>query len=369
MINLLVIAGEHSGDNHAAYFVRQLKERYPEIFICAVGGPALKKAGAELIFDLTQWSVVGLAETLKHYQKFRTLMDWIVEWVRIYKPKTICLVDFPGFNLRLAKRLYLEGLSFKGGGETCICQYISPQIWAWKAKRRFDMENYIDHLGTIFMFEKGYFKDTTLDVQFVGHPLLHTHNPFHYDAQGPILLLPGSRKSAVQKIFPLLHKAFVELKTLHPELTAIVPCPNKNIAHYLRNFACDDLQVCLLSDLKQGVRCAITSSGTASLQVALAGIPGVITYKANPLTFWLGKRLVKIPYLGMANILLNRNLYPECLQDLPYQASSIALHMEAILSSQKDSREKFVEGAKQLHQLLSNQQLQNVTDWIGKYCI
>ena len=220
------------------------------------------------------------------------------------------------------------------------------------------------------MFERKYFKDTSLDVQFVGHPLIHTHNPFHYDAQGPILLLPGSRKSAVQKIFPLIYQAFIELKNLHPELTAIVPCANKNIAHYLKtNFAGKDLQICPLADLKQGVRCVITSSGTASLQVALAGIPGVITYKANSLTFWLGKRLVKIPYLGMANILLNRTLYPECLQDLPYQTSSITLHIEAILSSPQDSRKKFTEGAKQLHHLLLNQQSQTVTDWIEKYCV
>lgn len=369
MINLLVIAGEHSGDNHAAYFIRQLKERHPDMSICAVGGPAMEKAGAHLIFDLTRWSVVGLTETLKYYHKFKQLMDWLVKWIHIYQPRTICLVDFPGFNLRLAKQLYLKGLSLKSGGKICVCQYISPQIWAWKAQRRFVLNNYIDHLGTIFKFEKDCFNDTTLDVQFVGHPLMHATNPFCYDYQGPILLLPGSRKSAVQKIFPVLHKAFQELKLMHPELKAVVPYPNSQIADYLKPFANETLNICPLSELQEGVCCAIASSGTASLQVALAGIPGVITYKANPLTFWLGKRLVKIPYLAMANILLQKALYPECLQDLPNQTSSIAVHVETILSSLEESRQKFLEGAQQLRQLLTHTQNQNVTDWIEKYCL
>ena len=111
MIDLLVIAGEHSGDNHAAFFVHQLKVRHPNLSICAVGGPSVQRAGAQLLFDLTKFSVVGFVETLKHYRTFSRLMYWIIEWVRVYRPKTICLVDFPGFNLLLAKKLYKAGFS------------------------------------------------------------------------------------------------------------------------------------------------------------------------------------------------------------------------------------------------------------------
>lgn len=368
MVDLFVIAGEHSGDNHAAHFVRQLKERHPQMNICAIGGPALKAAGAQLLFDLTQHAVVGLVEALKHYCFFKELLNWIVEWIRVYKPKTICLVDFPGFNLMLAQRLYREGLSLKSGGTVRVCQYIAPQIWAWRAKRRFAIAKYVDHLGIIFPFEKAYFRDVNLDVQFVGHPLLEEKNPFRYDARGPLLLLPGSRISAVKRIYPILIGAFRQLKALHPNLLAIIPTPNEEIYRYLGKYNENGVFLSRLSDIHNGFSAALMSSGTASLQVALAGIPGVITYRANPITFFVGKRLVKIPYLSIANILLNRPLYAECLQNISDQISVVALQTEAILSSPELSRQKFLEGSQELLHLLSAQQVFTVTDWLEQYC-
>ena len=368
MVDLLVIAGEHSGDNHAAHFVHQLKTNNPDISICAFGGPALKQAGAHLLFDLTQHAVVGVMAAIKHYRFFIKLMEWIVQWVRIYRPKAVCLVDFPGFNLRLAKRLYEEGLSLKSGGTVCVCEYIAPQIWAWKAKRRFSMAKYIDHLGVIFPFEKQCFEDVNLDVQFVGHPLLEEKNSFHYDAQGPLLLLPGSRLSAVKKLYPLFVDAFLQLKQLHPGLEAVAPVPNEEIFTYLNDHKEDGISIVKLNEVQQGFSCALMSSGTASLQVALAGIPGVVAYKTDPITFFIGKRWVKIPYLAMANILLRQTLYVECLQDLTHQSSVIALQMEALLSSPELSRQKFFEGSQKLYHLLSSPQTLTVAEWLERYC-
>lgn len=368
MIDLLVIAGEHSGDNHAAFFVRQLKAHNPNLSICAVAGPSVQRAGAQLLFDLTKFSVVGLVEALHHYRTFSKLMHWLIEWVRVYRPKTICLVDFPGFNLLFAKKLYKAGLSLKSGGTTRICQYISPQIWAWKPNRRFEMEKYIDHLGVVFPFEKQWFCDTQLDVQFVGHPLLHIKNPFTYDSLGPVLLLPGSRLSAVKRIYPILEDSFSQLRNLHPDLQAVVPVPNEDIFKYLTAYKKEGIYFLPINEIKKGFRAAIMSSGTASLQVALAGIPGVITYKANPITFFLGKKLVKIPYLSIANILLKRPLYPEYLQDIANQSSVIALQMEAILSNPELSRQKYLEGARDINHMLSCNQYQTVTDWLKNYC-
>ena len=367
-VDLLVIAGEHSGDNHAALFVRQLKAKHPQLSIYAVGGPALEEAGARLIFNILHLSVVGLVETLKHYGEFTRLMDYLVEWIRIYQPSIVCLVDFPGFNLRLAERLWKEKLSKKSGGSTCVCEYIAPQVWAWKENRKFKMERFIDHLGVIFPFEKEYFSDTLLDVQFVGHPLLQQKNPFYYDENGPLLLLPGSRIEAVKRIFPLLVKAFEDLKSLHPELEAILPYPNQEIKAYLESTKLTKgISLYPLKRVNKGVRAAIMSSGTASLQVALAGIPGVVTYKANPLTFFIGKHFVKIPYLSIANLLLKQTLYSECLQNLPHQASVITLHMEVILSNQAESRKKFHEGAQQIVKLLTNHQMITATNWLERY--
>ena len=363
-IDLLVIAGEHSGDNHTAQVVRELKEKHPSLSIYAIGGPALQAAGAHLLFDLTQWSVVGLVESIKHYRQFMQLLHWTVEWIRCYQPKVVCLVDFPGFNLRLAQRLFQEKLSVKGGGKIKVYEYIAPQIWAWKAKRRFKIARWIDSLGVIFPFEKACFADTSLDVQFVGHPLLKEQNPFCYDPNGKLLLLPGSRKAAVRRIYPLLLNAFQDLQKEFPYLQAIVPYPNENIKQLLETFPQKSVTICPLEALKEGFCGALMTSGTASFQVALAGIPGVVTYKAHPLTFWIGKRLVKIPYLSMANILLDKELYPECLQDLPYQAATIAEKMVAYLKNPVKARQTFEEGASTIRQVLSTSSQFNAAKWL-----
>ena len=218
MSDVLVIAGEPSGDLHASVLVRELKTRHPNLSVCAVGGSNLQKSGAHLLFDMMPFSVVGLAETLKHYGTFVRLLKWLVRWVRVYQPKVICLVDFPGFNLRLAQALYQAGLSKKAGGSTSVYGYIAPQIWAWKAHRRFKIARWFDALGVIFPFEVECFADTNLKVNFVGHPLLQQPNPFRYDPNGPLLLLPGSRLGAVTRIFPLLKEAFGYLKKNRPSL-------------------------------------------------------------------------------------------------------------------------------------------------------
>jgi len=363
-IDLLVIAGEHSGDNHAAQVVRDLKEKHPSLSVYAIGGPALQTAGAHLLFDLTQWSVVGLIESIKHYSQFMQLMHWTVEWIRCYQPKLVCLVDFPGFNLRLAQRLFQEKLSVKGGGKIKVYEYIAPQIWAWKAKRRFKIAKWVDSLGVIFPFEKACFADTSLDVQFVGHPLLKEQNSFCYNPNGKLLLLPGSRNAAVRRIYPLLLEAFQELQKEFPQLQAIVPYPNKNIKHLLETFPQKSVTVCPLEALKEGFCGALMTSGTASFQVSLAGIPGVVTYKAHPWTFFIGKHLVKVPYLSMANILLKQELYPECLQDLPNQASIIAEKMVAYLKNPAKARQSFEEGASNIRQALSVSSQFNAAKWL-----
>lgn len=369
MVDLLVIAGEHSGDNHAAGFVRDLKARHPRLSICAVGGPALQTAGAHLLTNLVQYSVVGLVETFKHYSYFLRLMRWLVEWVRVYQPKAICLVDFPGFNLRFAQCLFREKLSKKAGGSVTVCEYITPQIWAWKARRRFLMERVIDHLAVIFPFEIHCFADTTLDVTFVGHPLLQERSPFTYDSQGPLLLLPGSRMAAVRRIYPILYQAFRQLRKTYPGLKAIVPVPSETIHQFLQTQSREDVQLQPIEGFSYGVRGAIMSSGTASLQIALAGIPGVITYRAHPFTFFLGKHIVQIPYLSMANILLQKQQYSECLQDKSQQTTRIAQQMRTLLAHPEVSRQNFLQASMQLRQLLMQPQQHNVADWLEPYCL
>lgn len=330
--DLLILAGEHSGDQHAARLLRELRAAQPSLSVCAIGGEELEREGAQLLFDLTQHSVVGLFEVLKNYGFFKNLFEATVAWIKEHQPRAVCFVDYPGFNLRLAERLHKEGISVKGGGTTRLLYYISPQIWAWKGHRRFKMAKLLDALAVIFPFEVKCYADTDLPVTYVGHPFTAADYalPLRYAPEGPLLLLPGSRKTPVRRIFPLMLRAVerrysavrgepVGQGGVSPDERAVAIYPGEAIAEVLRE------QLAAFPALKDRVRlepggavaeaaAVLTSSGTMSLNCALAAIPGAIVYRANPLTYLIGRRVVSIDRLGIANILLGRDVYPEYLQ-------------------------------------------------------
>lgn len=169
------------------------------------GRKALRVRGAASL-DMTSFSVVGLVEVLKNYGFFKKLSEAVVDWIGKYRPKAVCFVDYPGFNLHIASILKRRGISQKGGGDVRLLYYISPQIWAWKASRRFKMAELLDSLAVIFPFETKCYADTNLDTHFVGHPFLSDsyQPPVVYDTDGEILLLSGSREIAVSRIFPVM---------------------------------------------------------------------------------------------------------------------------------------------------------------------
>ena len=321
-VDLLVVAGEVSGDEHGSELVSGLMKRQPDLTISAVGGGELEKKGAHLVYPLVDHAVVGFFEVIKNYQIFKQIFSATIQWIKKFQPRTVLLIDYPGFNLRLAKELKKLGLSRKGGGDILVLQYISPQLWAWKPKRRFVMEKILDGLGVIFPFEVACYEDTNLPVSFVGHPFVQPgyQNSISYDPQGPLLILPGSRVQPVQRILPVFLDTVSELLKDFPDLEIVLPVPDLTI----RNLA--DHLLSLRSNLKGRVRvvtgkagikarAALMSSGTMSLSCAIAGIPGVIAYRAHPLTYLLGRTLIRIPHLGMANILLADDPpYPEFLQ-------------------------------------------------------
>lgn len=321
-VDLLVVAGEVSGDEHGSELVSGLLKRQPDLTISAVGGGELEKKGAHLVYPLVDHAVVGFFEVIKNYQIFKQIFSATIEWIKKFQPRTVLLIDYPGFNLRLAKELKKLGLSRKGGGDILVLQYISPQLWAWKPKRRFVMEKILDGLGVIFPFEVACYEDTNLPVSFVGHPFVQPgyQNSISYDPKGPLLILPGSRVQPVQRILPVFLDTVSELLKDYPDLEIVLPVPDFTI----RNLA--DHLLSLRSNLKGRVRvvigkagikarAALMSSGTMSLSCAIAGIPGVIAYRAHPLTYLLGRTLIRIPHLGMANILLADDPpYPEFLQ-------------------------------------------------------
>lgn len=368
-VDVLIIAGEHSGDEHAARIVRELRAKQPGLAVAALGGPELAGAGAQLLFDLTASSVVGLVEVLKHYGFFKALFADTLRWIEAHRPRAVCFIDYPGFNLRIAAALRERGVSVKGGGRIKTLFYISPQIWAWKAGRRFTMARDLDAMAVIFPFEPKCYADTSLSVEFVGHPFVASGHasPVSYDPAGPVLLLPGSRKQAVGRIFPVLLAGFEAFS----EREAVVLYPSETIRGVLRA-ANPPANVKLVEIAESGAAAettihasaVLTSSGTMSMQCALAGIPGAIAYRANPLTYVLGKMLVKVPYLGIANLLLNEPMYPEFIQG----AATPAALAEELRASVHDParRERAAAQAARLRALLGQPTGGSAADWLAR---
>ena len=323
-VDVLVVAGEHSGDQHAAKVVADLLAARPGLRVAAFGGPQLRAAGAQLLFDMTTFSAVGIVEILSAYPFYRRLFGRMVTWTKQWKPKVVVLVDYPGLNLRLANELRKAGLSRAGFGETAVIQYVSPQLWAWKPRRRFTMARDLDGVGTIFPFEPACYADTKLDARFVGHPFAEPgHVPgLRHDPDGPVLLLPGSRPKPVRKIFPALVEAFALFRQSHPKRRALVLHTGGEVHAELYRLLAEYGEEAKGIDLRPvsegpAAGCAaLVSSGTMSLTVALAGIPGAVVYRANPLTWIMGRYLIagRVDHLGIANILLKRPAWPEYLQ-------------------------------------------------------
>jgi lipid-A-disaccharide synthase len=287
----------------------------------------------------------------------------------------VVLVDYPGLNLRLANELRKAGLSRAGFGETAVIQYVSPQLWAWKPKRRFTMARDLDGVGTIFPFEPACYADTKLDARFVGHPFAEKeHIPgLRHDPDGPVLLLPGSRPKPVRKIFPALVEAFALFRRSHPKRRALVLHTGGEVHAELYRLLAEYGEAAKGIDLRpvsEGPAsgcAALVSSGTMSLTVALAGIPGAVVYRANPLTWVMGRYLIagRVDHLGIANILLKRPAWPEYLQGA-CEPAALAARLQACVEG-PGPRAQAAADAAELLALLSAKSGSTPAEWVASY--
>ena len=320
-LTLLMVAGEASGDSHGAELIQALKAQNPRVRIIGVGGPRMAAAGQEQLFDLAAHAVLGLTEVLKHYFKFRGFFKQVLQLARRERPDAVILIDYPGFNLRLAASLRRD----LPGSRTIF--YISPQVWAWKPGRVKAMQRNIDLLLAILPFEKAWFAKAApkINVQWVGHPLLDRIQKVEVAEPNPdwIALLPGSRKTEVEAHLPVLWEAARIMSRDRPGLKFILLSPNEAIQKYALdmlarfpapNFGFEYNIGYAISHLS---RCALAlvASGTASLECALVGIPQVVIYRVHPMTYAVGRRLVKVDYLSIINVMANEPIVPEFLQD------------------------------------------------------
>jgi lipid-A-disaccharide synthase len=316
-----IVAGEASGDRLAADLLRELRKN-PKIRAFGVGGPMLKASGQEQSLDLAKHAVVGLTDVLKNLPKFLKIFREVKHEIAEVNPDVVILVDYPGFNLRLAKALHAQ----RNG--PAIVYYVSPQVWAWKAGRAKIMERILERLLVIFPFEVDWFAQYApqLKTRWVGHPLadrwISQSRDLHRDEIPCVALLPGSRSKEIAKHWPILLETaqrivqeqknvrFISLATDHEMRQKLEEEWGK---HPMSGVSLDILSG---QSLTQLTRCslAIVASGTATLECAMAGLPMLVIYKASWLTYWIGRMLVKLPYLSMVNVLAGEKVVPEFLQ-------------------------------------------------------
>lgn len=321
--DIVIIAGEASGDHHAAAFVNRLKNIQPNMTFTGIGGQAMQTAGVNLLSDLARYGVTGIVEVLRHVVVIRQAWNLIRDYLIASPPRLLVLVDYPGFNLRLAQFAKRHGIP--------VLYYISPQIWAWKAKRIHTIRQNVDHMAVIFPFEKKLYQNAAVPVSFVGHPLLETLPKIASDPlqqrqrfnlpqhKRLIALLPGSRLNEIAHHMPIFVQTALLLQQQLAQIHFVIPVaptiPVDLIAAYFKNTTLSHtlihghaLDVVNCSD------CVVVASGTASLECALLEKPMCIVYKLNALTALAAAKLVRVRYAGLCNILQNAMIVPELLQ-------------------------------------------------------
>lgn len=319
---ILLAAGEASGDRYAAELVRALRGRHPDWEYGGMGGAALRAEGVEPAVDSAALGVVGLVEVLRHAGQIRRALAALKAELRARPPDLLVLIDYPEFNLRLARHARRRGVP--------VLFYVSPQLWAWRAWRARAMRRRVDRMAVIFPFEERFYRERGIPVAYVGHPLVGRTRPsrpaaelraaFGLDAERPAVgLFPGSRRSELERLLPVCLDAVRELRE-HPARPqfALAMAPGLDAADYAPVRA-SGLPVALLdADIHDAIAACdlgLAASGTVTLQLALMGVPFCMMYRLAPLTYAAARLLVRIDRYCLPNIVAGEALVPELIQN------------------------------------------------------
>lgn len=315
--SVLIVAGEPSGDQHASAVVRELRTVFPESKIWGIGGPLMKQEGFEAVFPFEPFNRMGFLEVVSHLPFFLDAKNKLIKMMQRSRPHCLICVDYPGFNMLLMKAANKMGIP--------VLWYIAPMVWAWKKKRAETLARNAAHIACIFPFEVAYFKPYTKNVSFVGNPLLETNDykKGKINKSEPVVaIIPGSRKQEVEKMLNPMIQSYKKLKLKFPSLRGIVSrCRTLPDSMFNNVLSETDLELFSgpLHELLYRSDIAMVTSGTATLETALYGIPMVIAYKTSFISYYIYKSLVKISYIGLPNIIAGEKIVPECIQ---YEANS-----------------------------------------------
>lgn len=319
----MIVAGEASGDIYGADLVTEALKLDPDLHFFGIGGARMREAGVETLVDSSVMAVVGLVEVVKHFDVISSAFKRLKQIILNDPPELLILIDYPGFNLRLAKVARKAGVK--------VLYYISPQIWAWRQGRVKKIARLVDHMAVILPFEAPFYQQAGVPVTFVGHPMLDLVTvtldrsaaaaSFGLDpARSIVGLFPGSRRNETERLLPVIIAAAGRLKERFPDIQFILPLASTlNSDDIVPLLSAAGLGVTItrdrIHDMIRACDAVISVSGTVTLEIALVGTPMVIIYKLAPLTYQLAKRLVKVPNIGLCNIVAGETVVQELIQD------------------------------------------------------
>src|SRR5215831_12336555 len=376
-VPLMIVAGEASGDKHGAKLVSELRALGPrtrfEFF--GAGGDEMRQAGVETLVDAREVAIMGALEVARALPKFLRVFRRLSDAANERRPRLVILIDWPEFNLRLARRLKRDGHR--------VAYYISPQIWAWRSYRIHAVKRHVERMLVILPFEKDYYERNGVEVDYVGHPLLDSvcvtapREEFcarhELDPSKPVIaMLPGSRHSEMKHILPPMVEAVKLLNRWRPHFQFILPLartfePNAVASQIgsarLRLIECDTYNAVAAADL------AVVASGTATLEAAIVGSPLIVVYRASQLNWRIFRPLINTPFVGMPNLIAGREIAPELLQD-DLNGEKLAKLIVEFLGDParlRRSREDLAEVRKKLGEANASERAANrILDLIGK---
>lgn len=339
---ILIVTGEESGDMRGAALVRAIRQKAPHVRFIGIGGDHLRQSGVQTFTDINELAVIGFTEVLRHFPRIKKVFDLAVQKIRDERPDAVLLVDYPGFNLRLAVEAKKLGVK--------VIYYVSPQIWAWKESRVKTIKKVVDRMMVLFPFEKDFYTKHAYTADFVGHPLIDETRAskgaseflkgIGLDDKRPTLaLLPGSRHKEVTSLLPVMLETASALQKVHPKLQILLlQAKNLDEKVFTRHLANAPREMKISKDYYNALNAAdfcIVASGTATLETGIIGKPMVVVYKTSWLTCIILKALVKIKYVSLVNIVAGRKIVEELLQEKACAEKIVPLIDEFLRSPQK----------------------------------
>ena len=306
-MKLYFIAGEDSGDLHGKNLINSLKKKATSLQTRGVGGEKMRAVGTELVAHIKDINFMGFWEVITNLGIIRKLFKTVKADIQKWKPDAVVLIDYPGFNLRMAKYLKERGIK--------VIYYISPQVWAWKKGRVKKIKKYVDQMLVILPFEKEFYQKEGVDVDFVGHPLLDEINldTNLKDKEPIIALLPGSRQQEIKRMLPVMLETIQHFPNYN-FVVAGAPSQKPEFYQSMIGTARAELVMNQTYDVLTNARYALVTSGTATLETALFDVPQVVCYRGSAISYHIGKRLVQIQFISLVNLILDQPLVRELIQ-------------------------------------------------------